>query len=215
MNHSDTDRTLALAGIFQAAKLVQSAAYTGTTDTQPQMQSLQSVLALESVDVAGIYGGEAGVMVGLECLGQHLRGKANRDVEISRYAILLMHLAHKLMRQPEMLESIRRGIARASEQIVHYPLDHPNVIAGLADIYVNTISTLQPRILVNGEQEYLRNDDNANRIRALLLAGIRSAVLWFQTGGSRWRLLFQPTRYAREAERLLASLQRTHTEPVH
>jgi high frequency lysogenization protein len=44
---------------------------------------------------------------------------------------------------------------------------------------------LSPRIMVNGDPAHLNNPENANRIRALLLAGIRAAMLWRQSGGGR------------------------------
>ncbi len=38
--------------------------------------------------------------------------------------------------------------------------------------------------------------------RALLLAGIRSAFLWRQLGGRRWRLLFQRRRLLQTSQQL-------------
>lgn len=37
---------------------------------------------------------------------------------------------------------------------------------------------------------HLQDSRNADKVRALLLAGIRSAMLWRQLGGRRWQLLF-------------------------
>ncbi|HSR54696.1 MAG TPA: DUF489 family protein, partial [Alphaproteobacteria bacterium] len=42
--------------------------------------------------------------------------------------------------------------------------------------------------------------------RALLLAGIRAAVLWRQVDGSRLRLLFGRKRIVREAQMALSTL---------
>ncbi|MCG8433413.1 MAG: DUF489 family protein, partial [Gammaproteobacteria bacterium] len=80
---------------------------------------------------------------------------------------------------------------------------HDNVLANLADTYVNTIGTLRPRVLVNGEHGHLQNPRNVNLIRALLLAGIRSATLWYQCGGSRWNLLFSRRSFLAAADELL------------
>ena len=44
---------------------------------------------------------------------------------------------------------------------------------------------------MQGEPARLQDEDNAARIRALFLAGVRAAFLWHQLGGRRWRLLFQ------------------------
>ena len=62
---------------------------------------------------------------------------------------------------------------------------------------------MAPKIMVSGENQHLSNPDQANKIRALLLAGMRSAVLWAQLGGSRWQILLQRRRLTEEAERIL------------
>ena len=67
----------------------------------------------------------------------------------------------------------------------------PDTRVALANVYTDTISTLQPRIMVKGEESVLRNSDSKSMIRALLLAGMRATVLWKQCGGSRTRLIFQ------------------------
>ena len=61
----------------------------------------------------------------------------------------------------------------------------------LAGIYLDTLGTFRFRIRVQGEPARLQDEDNAARIRALFLAGVRAAFLWHQLGGRRWRLLFQ------------------------
>jgi len=80
---------------------------------------------------------------------------------------------------------------------------HENVLANLGEVYQNTISTLQPRIMVNGEQEYLSRPEIANKIRACLLAGVRSAILWRQCGGTRWKFLFYRKKIQAELQVLL------------
>ena len=64
-------------------------------------------------------------------------------------------------------------------------------MASLGATYQDTLSTLRLRIQVQGDMRYLQQPDTANRIRALLLAGIRGATLWRQVCGHRWQLLFQ------------------------
>nr|WP_255210858.1 DUF489 family protein [Methylogaea oryzae] len=79
-----------------------------------------------------------------------------------------------------------------------------SVVAELAGLYQQTISTLLPKVMVGGEPGYLRQTRNTDHIRALLLAGIRSAVLWRQSGGNRWKLFFQRRRVLDTAVSLLA-----------
>ncbi|HEY0634804.1 MAG TPA: DUF489 family protein, partial [Gammaproteobacteria bacterium] len=75
-----------------------------------------------------------------------------------------------------------------------------------AETYLKSVSLLTPRIMVKGENNHLTEQANADKVRTLLLAGIRSAVLWSQSAGSRWQLLFRRRAYLDEARRLLASV---------
>jgi high frequency lysogenization protein len=117
--------------------------------------------------------------------------------------IALLHLQRKLQNNPAMLGQIADGIDRVKAQLEHYELTHPNVLANLAGIYSDTVSQLTPKIMVNGEQQHLSNPDNVNRIRALLLGGIRAGILWHQVGGRRWHFLFRRKRLVDTAQQLL------------
>ena len=126
--------------------------------------------------------------------------------EQARYAASLVFLESQLDTQPAMLKTIFIGIDRAQAQAEHFGLLHENVLANLGDIYHSSISTLQPRIMVNGEQEYLSKPDVVNKIRACLLAGIRSAILWKQCGGTRWKFIFFRKKIQIEIQLLLKQL---------
>ena len=105
-----------------------------------------------------------------------------------------------------MLTAIRIGIERAQRQAEQFGVLHSNVLANLADLYHSNISTLQPRIMVIGDPQYLSDPGTVNKVRALLLAGIRSAHLWRQCGGSRWQLMFHRPKLRREVQALLAQI---------
>jgi len=66
--------------------------------------------------------------------------------------------------------------------------------AELARLYQETISTLGKRIQVSGDPQRLQQEETAEQIRALLLAGVRFAWLWQQRGGRRWHLLLRRGR---------------------
>jgi len=82
--------------------------------------------------------------------------------------------------------------------VSHQPIIDEEVVAELAELYHATLGYFEPRIKVQGKQIHLQNPSNINRIRALLLAGIRSAVLWHQLGGRPWHLIAarKPIAYA-------------------
>jgi high frequency lysogenization protein len=112
-----------------------------------------------------------------------------------RYVLTLAHLEKKLSKRPDLIEVIQQGIQAVQQPLQHYGLLHENVVRKLADIYAQSVSTLTPRILINGQKPYLSNPHITEKARALLLAGMRSAVLWRQCGGGRWELLFHRQRY--------------------
>ncbi|MGR9012842.1 MAG: high frequency lysogenization protein HflD [Gammaproteobacteria bacterium] len=204
--NSITNQTIALAGISQAAALVQQLATTGSADSTALEASIGSLFVSDEQGAENVYGGLAGLNLGILQLNDQMSGIRIANPEQARYAASLVFLENQLTKQPAMLKTIFAGIERAQSQSEHFGLLHENVLANLGDIYHTTISTLQPRIMVNGEQEYLSKPDVVNKIRACLLAGIRSAILWKRCGGTRWKFLFYRKKIQAELQILLQRL---------
>lgn len=188
---TDTDRTLAFAGILQALQLVQSTAYGRPYDADAFHASLQSILAVDAASVADVYGGSRGVQRGLRLVqNQLMNGSRKPDVELTRYTITLLHLERKLSKRADLLGQLSAGIEQARHRVEAFGVGHEHVLASFAETYTRTVSTLQPRVMVNGDAARLTRPAIANQVRALLLAAMRSAVLWRQCGGTRLGLLF-------------------------
>ena len=204
MPQTDHDRAIALAGVMQAVDLVRNIARRGQANADDTTTCLTSLIQIDATSSAAIYGGIARLRTGLRLLEQQIDHP--RDMELTRYAVALLGLERKLARRPELLAAIRAGIEEVIRNLPHFPVDHGNTIARFADLYLNSLSTLSPRIMVSGDPVHLNNSDNANRIRALLLAGVRAAILWRQSGGTRLTLLLRRNPLLRETRRLLASL---------
>lgn len=200
---SDRERCIALAGVFQAADMAARIAEQGIVDTRSMEASMHSLLKIDAESVDSVYGGLQGVESGLRLIQRQLGEKRTDNVLVTQYVIALLHLERKLSRDPAMQQRIQEGIRLAEERVAHFHLLHNNIIAQLADIYSQTISTLKPRIMVKGDPLHLQNPDNVNRIRALLLAGIRSAMLWRQCGGGKWQVVLGRKKIAEQARRLL------------
>lgn len=200
-----TDQTLALAGLFQAAALVDHTARRGTADPTAFEVSIRSLFARDPDTTLDVYGDLTGLRLGLQVLILQLSGQ-EREVEITRYVLTLLHLERKLHKRRDLLNTISEGLQQAEHRLQHFPLTHDNILAGLAELYSNTVSTLPPRIMVNGEQGHLQHAEVQARVRALLLAGMRSAVLWRQNGGNRLVLLLRRKAILEEARRLQAQI---------
>ena len=203
-----TYQTIALAGIAQATYLVHQLATTGKADKDAMQASLNSILTLDVDNPVDVYGGLAGIKIGLEKISSQLSTQRINNPEQARYAASLVFLESKFSEETEMQTKVHNKITMVQKQSEHFGINHENVIANLADIYHTTISTINPRIMVNGDQTYLSSPTIINKIRALLLAGIRSAMLWKQCGGSRWRFIFYRRKIQTEAEFLLSEIEK-------
>lgn len=207
MSKSISDRAIAFAGIVQATHCVRDIARNGQTDNDAFRSSIESLFAIDADTTAAVYGGLDGLRYGIRQARELFSNDNKRlDMEAMQYTIAIVQLERKLARAPRMLAQISDGIDKANKQAELYGTTHENVIANLAGLYSDTISTLKPRILVNGEPGWLNDTGSVNRIRALLLAAIRAAVLWRQSGGTRLQLLFSRKKYLVELKRLSSEL---------
>jgi high frequency lysogenization protein len=198
------DRTLALAGLFQATELVRQAANHGTWSGYAASSSLQSLFKLEAGTTEEVYGGTSKVRLGIETMLAVLQGD-NRYTESLRYAVGLLQIERKFRRAGPVQEEVGRrlqNISTLGENLEQHEREdlQAHDISGL---YTDTISHLSPRIVVNGKPQYLKNERTVDWVRTLLLTGLRSAILWNQMGGGRFELMFGRKKIMREAESLL------------
>ncbi|MCU7931856.1 MAG: high frequency lysogenization protein HflD [Candidatus Thiodiazotropha sp. (ex Codakia rugifera)] len=206
MKYQDSDRAIALSGIYQAASLVQQVARKGLASTDSIAANIHSLFQIDAGSVTDVYGGLDSIAPGLRLAYRQLNGDEARDNELTRYLLGLVQLERKLSHHQDRLEKIKIGITSTANRLSHFPATHSNILGALADIYAENISNLTPRIMVSGEPMYLQNSDNVNKIRALLLSGVRAATLWRQTGGRRRQLLLVRKRYTDACKELINKL---------
>ncbi len=201
---SSEERTLALAGLFQALALVRTLATQGQADAASYASSVGSVLRIDAPSVAAVFDGVGGVRLGLQTLQRELEGRQG-DAATRRMALTVLRIERRLMGDPPRVEHLQQGLRDAQRQAEHFgSADHPTVIARLASLYADTLSSLRPRVLVTGNAQMLNQPATVERIRAALLAAVRAAVLWRQLGGTQWRLLLQRRQTLMVARGLLA-----------
>jgi high frequency lysogenization protein len=195
-----------MAGLYQCVDLVTQVAWEGRVDPPSYKTSLYSLFNTNPITYDDVFGGVSGIMAGLEVLRDTLIKRQDAHaVERTRYSVMLIFLEKKLSKNRDNLEIVKEGMRAATAQLDHFEPTHSNVVAKLADVYRNSISPLGPKIIIRGDQAVLSNPNNAARIRALLLAGIRAVILWRQAGGTRWRLLFERKAILSEVDQILAT----------
>ncbi len=218
---NERDRTIALAGVYQAADMAQSLARTGHYQEETMTVMVASLLAVSADDTQSVYGGVAGVVPGLKVIHNRMVTQAEiADFELGRYVFSLMQLANRLGQNGRMVGLIAQRVAELREAGVTEELVFSSGVpeadadtAGASDVfdhlastYSDTISHLVPQIIVHGEHGYLADEKIVNRVRTSLLAGVRSAYLWTQLGGRKWHLIFQKGKYIDQSARLLAEV---------
>jgi high frequency lysogenization protein len=202
---SDDGQVIALAGLFQAARLVVDLAHDGACDAQAMQSSLHSVLRIDASSPAAVYGGIDGLRLGLALFGDVLDA-SGREAALSRITVTVLHLERRLSRQPQMLAAVRSGIEAAARDLGRGDLDEDGLAERLGTLYGDTLSTLKPRVIVQGNGIQLSQAVVVARIRAALLAAVRAAVLWRQMGGNHLRLFLARRRLVARARALHATI---------
>ena len=201
------NQTLALAGVFQSASLVQQLSTTGTLNQSAYDCSFNSLFTFDAPTTIDVYGDINNIQHGLTTLKGYLAGESNHTARSMAYYILTMlKISTQLKRNDSMSSKVVNQLQFISTQSNEFELGRTNMTAKIGELYQETISTLNPRIMVQGEQTYLSNHDSASKIRTLLLAGIRSAILWQQIGGRKWKLIFYRTSYLEATTKLLTQV---------
>ena len=202
-------RTMALAGIFQATELVRQAAHHGTWSGYAAESCLQSLLAIEADSVDDIYGGAQHLRLGAETLVAVLQGD-RRPLESLSYAVSILQLENRFRKNELMQSRVGEELIRIqrlrSEQPDDEMQEHDFLdlqTQHIATLYSDTISKINPRIVVNGKPQHLQVPRTVNWIRTLLFSGVRSAVLWRQLGGGRFSLMFGRKKMLEQAQSLL------------
>jgi high frequency lysogenization protein len=184
------DRVLAIAGMLQALAQVRRVADTGEANDHVLEACIQSLFRFDAPTTAAVYGGIEHVRPGLVLLRDYLGGRLDDEV-VPKLAMSVLQLERRFVRDDELVARVRRGLEAQLGAVERDGATHPEVLLALGNLYAQTLSLVRPRVLVQGNPHYLGQPGVVAEVRALLLAGVRSAVLWRQRGGTLWDFAFQ------------------------
>ncbi|PHM63735.1 high frequency lysogenization protein HflD [Xenorhabdus ishibashii] len=201
------DITLALAGICQSGRLVQKLAHEGQCDTDAFEIMINSILNMNPTSTLDVFGNNAcNLRIGLDAmLGMFNGSHSGVSADLTRYMLSLMVLERRLNKNQSGINQLTNRIEQLERQQAHFEPMSEGMLNALAGIYVDVISPLGPRIQVTGSPDVLRNTLIQAKVRSVLLAGIRSAVLWRQVGGGRLQIMFSRQRLIRQAKEIIAN----------
>jgi high frequency lysogenization protein len=199
------EQLIALGAVFEAAVLVDKLARTGQVTEPAVACMINSLLVRDPQNTLQVYGGsDLNLRDGYRGLVSALeRDPTSLQRDPLRYSLALLSLERQLNKRGDMLQLMGSRLDQVQQQVEHFGPTHENIIANCGSLYQDTISTFRQRIQVQGDARHLQQANNAAKIRALLLAGIRSARLWRQLGGHRWQLVFSRRKLLKELYPLL------------
>ncbi|ATP91202.1 high frequency lysogenization protein HflD [Aeromonas caviae] len=202
MSDKFQDRTMAFAGICQAAYLVQKVARDGSCDEASLRESLRSILVTNPTQPLEVFGSHLAIRDGYRALVEQLGADGSqKNAELTRYVVSLIALERKLAKRKDILNMLGERISQIGRQQQHFDLLDEQILANMASIYSDLISPIGPRIQVAGTPLFLQQPLVQHKVRALLLAGIRAVVLWRQLGGSRTQIIFARKKMVELAKR--------------
>lgn len=203
MSFSFDDRVLALAGIAQALQQVRRIAETGHSEAAIVRTAMDSVMRIDAPEPAAVFGSALQVEPGLRLLRDYFRNQG-KDELLPRLALSVMQLERRFVRESTTVDKVEAGVRRAAARAKELgDSSHPDVLSAMGELYKDSISQLKPKIMVQGNPHYLNQATVVSEIRALLLAAVRSAVLWRQLGGNYWDFLFSRKAMVEAIERRL------------
>lgn len=204
------NRCLALAAVFQAATLVTELAQNGQCDELAYQSLIESLFVFEPENTLSIYGDSTlGLEMGLKQLHHLSQNSSSKNfTTTAKYALSLISLQKHASKDQEMLTLMRSRLQHMQYKQTHFSADNieslnADLASSLSGLYQDTLSTLKFRIQVQGNMEKLTNTQISDKIRALLFAGFRSALLWRQLGGTKWQLIFKRADIERVSQQLL------------
>jgi high frequency lysogenization protein len=198
------EQIIAFAALCQAASAVQNLARNGSIESDELSLLLRSIVNTNPANTLDVYGDDLKNLhkgFGLICqqLGDTHKTK---DPELTRYIVSVIALSTKLYKNGNLMQKLGERIAAVDRQLQHYDIDNEVVIASLASIYSDLISPISNKIQIAGDVAVLKQTNNQHKIRALLLAAVRAAVLWRQLGGKRRNILFKRRQILTIAQQL-------------
>ena len=195
------NETISLGAIYQACNEIKKIAWQGEINNNIIEPLINSVYQTTSEEIEDVFISIKRLNSGLDFLRRQLVGDAfSRDGEVSRYFEAIGILVKNMNKKDDVLNILRTELTKQSMPINEDNLDQHALF--LSELYLSTISKVEPRIIVNGDNKYLTDKNNAAMIRSLLLCAIRSYILWQQSGGSKFRIFIFKKKIAELAVKL-------------
>ncbi len=196
--------TIALGALFQCCSQVQRIASSGFMDEHAAACVIRGILINNPKSVEDIYL-PGRLLTGFKQLSESFSSSAGdktfETIEVTKTALKLIQLTCAVERNPKVFDHLGSEIDRLAAEFERtqpgfFDSDPAVVLSSgnlkeFSSLYQSLISPHFAKLIIYGEPRHLREVANQERIRSLLLAGLRAVVLWRQVGGRRRFLMFR------------------------
>jgi len=191
LDKSQRAQTIALAAICQSAMMIQQVSRGQAISDESLECLLNGIMVTAPDSVFDVYQSLPDLTAGSNLMVHQLSGQTTaKDVELTRYVAGIMSLSKRLLKNTRALNALRGDIDDVQRRLEHFSITDHSIIQNFADSYSKAISPIGAKIQVIGNPDTLRQPSVQAKVRAILLAGVRAAILWRQMGGQRRQFLF-------------------------
>ena len=195
-----------LAALYQSCNAISRIAWEGQYDEKEFLPLIKSILDVDSDDPLTIYQQPISLKSGFEFLKKQVVDDIfTRSSETRRYISSIKDLVKRINTSNIIDEQFRKRIDRINEN--EYEKNTDNIVLEIGQLYKDTFSQLEPRIVISGDNQYLKQDLNAARIRTALMAAIRSVYLWKSCNGSDLKFFLFKKKYINRIREIIEIMQ--------
>ena len=204
---SSIDKQLySLAALYQSCNAISRIAWEGKYEEKEFLPLIKSILDVDSDDPLAIYQKPASLKSGFEFLKKQVVDDIfTRSSETRRYISSIKDLVKRINTSSIIDEQFKKRIDRLNE--TEYEKNTDDTVLEIGQLYKDTFSKLEPRIVISGDNQYLKEDLNAARIRTALMAAIRSVYLWKSCNGSNFKFFLFRKRYVKRIREIIETMQ--------
>jgi len=204
---SSIDKQLySLAALYQSCNAISRIAWEGKYEEKEFLPLIKSILDVDSDDPLAIYQKPTSLRSGFEFLKKQVVDDIfTRSSETRRYISSIKDLVKRINTSSIIDEQFKKRIDRLNE--TEYEKNTDDTVLEIGQLYKDTFSKLEPRIVISGDNQYLKEDLNAARIRTALMAAIRSVYLWKSCNGSNFKFFLFRKRYIKRIREIIETMQ--------
>ena len=195
-----------LAALYQSCSAISKIAWKGQYDEDEFLPLVKSILNANSDNPLTIYQEPILLKPGFQFLKKQVIDDIfTRSSETRRYISSIKDLVKRIDASNIIDEQFRDRINLLNE--IEHEKTTDDIVLEIGQLYKDTFSQLEPRIVISGDNQYLQENLNAARIRTALMAAIRSVYLWKSSKGSDFKFLLFRKRYVRRIREIIGTMQ--------